>query len=114
MMTIPLMTVITPDIPDAMGIIDDLTQLDHRNNYRMPAYHRLDVGMNYTRKKDRSTRYGVWNFSIYNLYNRMNAFKIYVVTDVNKDATGRNIYTRQLKKITLFPVLPSLSYTYYF
>lgn len=114
MMTIPLMTVVTPDIPDAMGGLDELTQLDHRNNYRMPAYHRLDIGMNYTRKKDRSARYGVWNFSIYNLYNRMNAFKLYVETDVNKDASGRNIYTKRLRKITLFPVLPSFSYTYYF
>lgn len=112
-MTIPLMVVEAADIPDAWKPDEGLMQFDHRNNYRLPAYHRLDIGMNYTRKKE-GVRYGVWNFSIYNLYNRMNTFKLYVQTDVDKDASGRNIYTRQLRKITLFPVLPSISYTYNF
>ncbi|WP_158602555.1 TonB-dependent receptor [Proteiniphilum sp. X52] len=112
-MTIPLMVVEAADIPDAWKPGEGLTQFDHRNNYRLPAYHRLDIGMNYTPKKE-GARYGVWNFSIYNLYNRMNTFKLYVQTDVEKDAGGKNTYTRRLRKITLFPVLPSLSYTYNF
>ncbi len=112
-MTIPLMIVEAADIPDAWKPSTGLMQFDHRNNYRLPAYHRLDIGMNYTPKKE-GARYGVWNFSIYNLYNRMNTFKLYVQTEVKKDANGKNIYTRLLRKITLFPVLPSISYTYNF
>ncbi len=113
MMTIPLMIVQAADIPDTWNPESGLMQFDHRNNYRLPAYHRLDIGINYTRKKE-SARYGVWSFSIYNLYNRMNTFKLFVQTDVNKDTNGKNVYSRRLKKITLFPVLPSVSYTFNF
>lgn len=116
MMTIPLMSVVTPEIPDVTvaGGYGDLAQLDHRNNYRMPAYHRLDVGVNYTPRKKHTKRYGVWNFSIYNVYNRMNPFKMYVDTDVYKDQNGKNVYKQKLKQITLFPIIPSISYTYIF
>lgn len=43
---------------------------DQRNNYQLPAYHRLDVGINIYRPKKKG-RMGVWNISIYNVYSRM-------------------------------------------
>jgi hypothetical protein len=113
MMTIPVMSVVTPDIPYYPGKFDELTQLENRNNYRMPAYHRLDVGVNYTRKK---TKYkcGIWNFSIYNIYNQMNAFKLYEEVDVSRNDVGKLVYTKKLKQVTLFPIIPSISYMYKF
>lgn len=115
MITIPLMSAVIPHIPDSQG--DEslpISQLDHRNNYRMPANHRLDVGLNYSNGKTKK-RYGKWNFSIYNAYNHMNTFRIFDSKEViGKADDGSIIYKDQLKKITLFPILPSVSYTYHF
>ena len=47
-----------------------------RNNYQMPAYHRLDLGLNIYRPKKKG-RMGIWNISIYNVYSRMNPFMVY-------------------------------------
>ena len=79
----------------------------------MPAYHRLDVGVNYTRKKTKN-KCGIWNFSIYNIYNQMNAFKLYEEVDVSRNDVGKLVYTKKLKQVTLFPIIPSISYTYKF
>ncbi len=80
-----------------------------RNNYRLPNYHRLDLSINFNKK----VKYGVrtWNISIYNAYNRKNAFYV--------DFTGgmfteNNSNKRQLMKYSLFPIIPSVSYTYKF
>ena len=47
-----------------------------RNGFRMPAYHRADIGATHTprtklNKKRKSERYGQWVFSVYNVYNRL-------------------------------------------
>ncbi len=117
MMTVPMVRVVKPDVPDLTTPVHTVpdsgnaVQFDHRNNYRMPPHHRLDIGMNfYPRKARNPHRYGVWNFSIYNVYNRMNAFKIY--TEIDLDREGNDSY--KLKQITMFPILPSISYTYNF
>ncbi len=46
-----------------------------RNGYRMPAYHRLDIGVNLHKQKKNGKR--TWSFSIYNLYSRLNPFFLY-------------------------------------
>jgi outer membrane receptor for ferrienterochelin and colicin len=114
MLTIPYMSLVIPDVPGIPSDDTEETQLDHRNNYRMGAYHRLDLGMNYYAKR-KGGRYGVWNFSIYNAYNRMNPFKIYSeMADSKKQPDGSLEHTYRLKQVTLFPVMPSISYTYNF
>lgn len=71
-----------------------------RNSSRMEAYHRFDVGANLHKQKKKGE--AVWNFSVYNAYNRRNPFYYYF------DQPG------QLKKVSLFPVLPSVSYRFKF
>ena len=46
-----------------------------RNNYRLPDYHRMDIGINFHKEKKRITR--TWSFGAYNVYNRQNALWIY-------------------------------------
>ncbi len=77
---------------------------ESRNNYRMPNYHRLDFGVNFHKKKKHGMR--TWNISVYNVYNRKNPFFLYLGTTDD----GR----KALKQISLFPILPSISYTYKF
>ncbi len=81
--------------------------IDSRNNYRMPSYHRLDVGVNIHKEK----RWGeaTWSFGIYNAYNRKNPF--YLEYGYLKNSTNDN---KVLKQISLFPILPSISYSFKF
>jgi outer membrane receptor for ferrienterochelin and colicin len=115
--TLPLMTYVNPDVPDTDGLgsrhIENLMELDYRNNYQMSDYHRLDMSVNYTFKK-KNNRYSALNLSVYNVYNRMNPYKLILESEMHKSPTNEHIYTHKLKQITLFPVIPSLSYTYHF
>ncbi|HPR30979.1 MAG TPA: TonB-dependent receptor [Prolixibacteraceae bacterium] len=94
-----------------------LTYYEGRNNYRMPAYHRLDWGINFHRELKYGNR--TLSFSVYNAYNRMNPFFLYWgydYTTVTDPETG-NTYEeseKALKQISIFPIIPSISYTYRF
>lgn len=46
-----------------------------KNNYRLPATHRLDVAFNFHKKKKRVRR--VWTAGIYNFYGRANVYTMY-------------------------------------
>ncbi|MDR2684204.1 MAG: TonB-dependent receptor plug domain-containing protein, partial [Prevotellaceae bacterium] len=81
-----------------------ITYIESRNNYRFAPYHRLDVGVNFHKKKKYGTR--TWNISFYNIYNRQNPFIVLPETDSN----GQQV----LKQISIFPIIPSVSYSYKF
>jgi hypothetical protein len=78
-----------------------------RNGYRMPAYHRLDVGLNWIRKKTAKFE-SSWNFSIYNVYARENAFAINFQQDPNDPSK------MQAVQLSLFRFVPSLTYNFKF
>ncbi len=82
----------------------DIGHIESRNNYRMPAYHRLDLGVNL----HKPTKWGerTWNFGLYNAYSRQNPFFLYFSTDINGD--------QRLTQLALFPVLPSFTYNFKF
>jgi hypothetical protein len=78
-----------------------------RNGYRMPDYHRLDIGLTWQRKK--SERFeSSWNFSIYNVYGRSNAYAINFQQDPN-DPTKM-----QAVQLSLFRFVPAISYNFKF
>lgn len=76
-----------------------------RNNYRLPAYHRLDLGINIYRPKQKG-RMGIWNVSIYNVYSYMAPVSIR-----KRYWTNAPCY---FEKLGLVPIIPSVSYTYKF
>lgn len=79
-----------------------------RNNYRLPAYHRLDFSAtlkNRPGKKFESS----WNFSIFNVYNRYNPYIIYFDTSFQDDTV-----TIAAKQISLFPIIPSITWNFNF
>ena len=85
-----------------------------KNNIRMKAYHRLDIAIFYTIVKKRFTH--DFNFSIYNLYNRQNAYVYYVAipdslvySSLNDYKTKNNPLTYY--QLTLFPFFPSINYS---
>ncbi len=51
---------------------------NERNQYRLPAYHRLDFAWNIYNPSLKNQRWqGHWTFTVYNLYGRANAYSIY-------------------------------------
>ena len=83
-----------------------------KNSFRMRAYHRLDVGFNFYKKKKWGER--VWNISIYNLYNRQNPYLYYWDT---KETYNNGVGTKGTPKLyqkSLFPIIPSVSYSFRF
>lgn len=70
-----------------------------RNNFKMPAYHRLDLSF----ANNKPTKHGIrtWSFNIYNAYNHKNAFFVYLSDKPNK-----------LKAFSIMPIIPTISYTY--
>lgn len=81
--------------------------IEGRNNYRMPNYHRLDLGANFHRKFKRAHR--TISVSIYNVYNRQNPYMLY--RSRNESYNG---YPSALVQLSLFPILPSVGYTLFF
>lgn len=82
----------------------EVTQYTKRNDLRFPSYHRIDLGFNFHKK----TKWGkrTWNISVYNAYNRRNPYYLYI----NRKADG----TGEVKQVSLFPIIPSVSYIFSF
>ncbi len=78
-----------------------------RNGYRMPDYHRLDVGATLTIAKTKRFE-SAWNFSCYNAYGRKNAYAIDFQDDPN-DASKT-----QVVQTTLFTFVPSVTWNFKF
>ena len=78
-----------------------------RNGYRMPNYHRLDIGATRTLTKSK-TRESSLNFSVYNAYGQKNPFSIDFEQDENNPAKTNAVMTY------LFTYIPSITYNFKF
>lgn len=87
-----------------------------RNNFRLPAYHRLDLGL-------------VWKFfpkwgesdltfSVVNAYDRRNTFFIYFEPEFVEVGDGNNTFRVPdrvvARQVSLFPILPSVTWNFKF
>lgn len=85
---------------------------DARNSYRMPPYHRLDISAHFPIRSRKRSEIIV---SLYNTYNRRNTFYLQ-----ERDYTSVDPYIgyyqeeRIIKKNTIFPIIPSVSYRFHF
>jgi CarboxypepD_reg-like domain/TonB-dependent Receptor Plug Domain len=80
-----------------------------RNGYRMPAYHRLDLGATLEGKHNKNRRFqSSWTFGVYNAYNRANAFSI-DFRDNKTDPTKT-----EAVRTALFKVIPSVTWNFKF
>ena len=88
-----------------------------RNNYRLPSSHTLNLGFNFHRKHSRGE--GLWNLSIYNVYNQKNPNLVlkenseqsYGSDNPDGTTSWQQFHTVRLKKITFLPFFPSIGYT---
>jgi hypothetical protein len=95
--------------PSGKYIVDGNVQFYYteRNGYRMPAYHRLDIGATWERKKTEKFE-SSWNFSVYNVYGRENAYTITFQQDPNDASKTQAVQT------SLFRMVPSITYNFRF
>ncbi|MEO0330884.1 MAG: TonB-dependent receptor plug domain-containing protein, partial [Bacteroidota bacterium] len=77
-----------------------------RNGYRMRAFHRLDASITFRKK----TRWGerAWVLGVYNAYSRRNPFYLYLDESAEPNREG------QFRQVSLFPIIPSISYRFNF
>lgn len=78
-----------------------------RNGYRMPDYHRLDLGASFQAKKTKRFE-SEWAFSIFNVYNRKNAYTITFRDSETHPGTTEAV------KTSLFGIIPSVSWNFKF
>ncbi len=92
----------TPTLNDVNGInIVNAHYYGGRNNFRLPAYHRLDLSVTFEKEKTKGIR--TWQVGLYNAYFQKNIFFLYYKNN------GKDLY-----KFTLFPIIPSISYSFRF
>jgi hypothetical protein len=83
---------------------------DERNNYRIPASHRLDVSATRKNKHALFERgESEWVFSIYNVYNRRNPFSVYVRQNEDNPAQ-----TEAIRYSVFASILPAVTYNFKF
>ncbi|MDE7092266.1 MAG: hypothetical protein K2O43_02435, partial [Muribaculaceae bacterium] len=70
------------------------------NNYQLPFYHRLDLSCMLKNHR------GYWTFGLFNAYCHMNTVAIRRTYDRNNNP--------KFQKVKLFPIIPSISYTWQF
>jgi hypothetical protein len=82
------------------------------NEYRLFPYHRLDVSAIYRPKPKKNKRWqNSWAFSIYNVYSRQNPYFIYA--DVGNGSVSQGVDVK-VKQVSIFPILPSITYNFEF
>ncbi|MEZ5014293.1 MAG: TonB-dependent receptor [Chitinophagales bacterium] len=74
-----------------------------RNDYRLSDYHRLDLNIALHKYKEHWNY--TWHFGAYNAYNRLNPFFIYQTYDFASN-------TNQYRQVSLFPVIPYISFAF--
>lgn len=91
------------------GVEDFTTQ---RNNFRGETSHRLDLGVQFHKKKKKN-RERIWGISLYNSYARRNPF---IYTIEYKDFDPNNPYTeeKELIRTSVLMLIPSINYTFKF
>ena len=81
-----------------------------RNNYRITPYHRMDLGATYNFKNNDKRRYKQSIVvSVYNVYNRRNAFSIYFRTK-----SGSTFETEAVRFSVIGSIVPAVTYNFNF
>lgn len=112
-------------LPEQRLIVTDITGSNplsffpiytQRNGFRIPAYHRMDLGLVYPLPLKKRFQSDL-TLSVYNLYNRYNVFLVYI-EPVYSNATVNDpvrVPERfQAKAVSLFPIIPTLTWNFKF
>jgi hypothetical protein len=101
-------------LPTQFYIIDGVLTQEYSkiNQYRLPPYHRLDIAATYTPTyKANKKIHGSWVFSIYNVYDHLNPYFIYFNQTGSPYNGNLSVTARQ---VSLFPIIPSVTWNFKF
>ena len=95
--------------PSGKYRVDDLSvwYYTERNGYRMPNYHRLDLGLTLQSKPENKFN-SSWTFGLYNAYNRKNAY----IINFRESKEVKN--KTEAYQIALFGIVPSITWNFNF
>ncbi|MCX8148414.1 TonB-dependent receptor [Thermaurantimonas aggregans] len=81
-----------------------------RNNGRIPDFHRLDISATYFPKSYFTKKWkGYWSFGAYNVYNRRNAFSVYL-----REVEDQPNQTEAIRLAILGSIIPYVTYNFKF
>lgn len=117
--TLPEQFGFMPIIPGHDWRVEDGFIYNKPNNFKLPAYHRLDLGMDFHHTTKRGFE-RIWNVSLYNAYCHMNT--LFVEMRCNNwaypsgNSDGNAVSTPSTPHLTArswgyIPIIPSFSYT---
>ncbi len=101
-------------LPQRFYIVNGILTQEYSNinEYRLPSYHRLDLAATLTPAKNANRKMkSEWVFGLYNAYSRQNPYFIYF--DQTGSPLGGDLKV-QAKQVSLFPIIPSLTWNFKF
>ncbi len=101
-------------LPERFYILNGVLTQEYSkiNQYRLPAYHRLDLSAIYSPPANAKRKWKQnWVFSIYNVYSRLNPYFIYFDQEGSAFNGSLNVEARQ---VSLFPIIPAVTWNFKF
>lgn len=105
--TLPTEKYYAPDIRNGSSGLSYSEDFGSYNEYRMPAFHRLDIGFSFRKERAKSER--IWDVGVINAYGRQNPFMLYFSSSSNNEPVSSQ---RTLKQLSILPIpVPYIKYT---
>ena len=82
-----------------------------RNNYRLPAYHRLDLSFNFNKQKRHGVR--TWSLGVYNIYNHKNPVFAFIINKNFGYASQDSKPHYVLRVFSIFQIMPYITYSFH-
>ena len=96
---------IRPPANSFYNYYNTVTDYGEVNSFRMKPYHRLDLAFQFIKQKKTHER--TWEIGLYNAYSRKNPF-FYFLEEMYDN---NNTVTTKLKQVSIFPIIPSVTYS---
>ncbi|MCD6659945.1 MAG: TonB-dependent receptor [Lentimicrobium sp.] len=84
-----------------------VTDYGEVNSFRMKAYHRMDLAVQFHKQMKRHKR--TWEIGFYNAYSRKNPFFYFIENEYDGQSS-----ISKLKQVSIFPIVPSITYNIVF
>ena len=101
-------------LPERFYIVDGVLTQEYSkvNQYRLPSYHRLDLSATLTPSHKPGRKFHQsWVFSLYNSYSRLNPYFIYF----NQEGSPYDGTVQiEARKVSLFPIIPAVTWNFRF
>jgi hypothetical protein len=101
-------------LPERFYVINGVLTQDFSgiNEYRLGSYHRMDLSATLTPQKNKNRKVqSYWVFSVYNVYDHLNPYFIYY--DQKGDPYSGNLQI-EARQVSLFPVIPAVTWNFKF